>query len=420
MSPDTKPEQPTGSGAHDDLGFALPEPARVSGRRAWLFVAAAAVVIVGAFLAGWLPKVAARRAAEAENTHVTSRLVRVELVKPKVISSDRDLRLPGSIEPVEQTVIYPRAQGYVKRWLVDLGSSVKEGELLAEIDTPELDAQLEQAKAQEAQAEADVARAEASRGFSKVNLARLERLTPEGVSSQAELDRQRAEAEVNQANVTLAKANVAAQQANLRRLAQLKGFAKITAPFAGTIIDRMIERGALVSPTSPLFKLAATTTVRVQAQVPQDVAPSVRTGSSAKVTVREFAGKTFEGTIARSAGALDDVSRTMRIEVRVPNENGQLLSGMYAQVALTLATPHRLFEVPITALYADSRGTRVATIDEQSRVVMKPIGIERDTGQTLEVSTGLDGSERIVKLANAQLTDGALVDVIVATTDAGD
>lgn len=405
--PNTEPPAP-----HDDLGFELPAPVRLPASRTRLLVVLGVIVVLLAFAGGFLPKLFARRALEAETAAARS-LPRVELVAPKVITSDRDLVLPGSIEPLEQTVVYPRAQGYVRRWLVDLGALVKEGDLLAEIDTPELDAQLEQARAQLAQAEADVLRAGANDAFSKTNLQRYQQLAPAGVASQQELDRGRAQAQVDESSVTVAKANVAAQQANVRRLVQMKAFAKVQAPFTGTIVARNVERGALVSPgATPLFKLAALETVRVMVQVPQDVAPSVKTDRPAKVTVREFAGQTFEGTVAHAAGALDDAARTMLVEVRVPNADGKLLSGMYAQVALTLPTPHRLFEVPVTALYSDSKGTRVALVSPENRVVMKTVSIERDTGQALQISTGLEGNERIVKLANASLTDGSAVEVI--------
>jgi membrane fusion protein (multidrug efflux system) len=328
--------------------------------------------------------------------------------------------LPGTVEPLEQTVIYGRSQGYVKRWLVDLGAKVKEGELLAEIDTPEVDAQLEQAKAQAAQAEADVVRAVANESFSKTNLERYIKLAPSGLASQQDLDRQRAQADVDAAAVTVAKANVAAQAANVRRLVQMKGFSRVLAPFDGKVVARNVERGALVNPGStPLFKLAALDTVRVFVQVPQDVAPSVTTDVPAKVKVREFPDHPFEGIVAHSAGALDDLSRTMAVEVRVPNADGALLSGMYAQVALTLKTPHRLFEIPVTALYSDSKGTRVAVVVEGDKVSMRAVGVERDTGQTLQISTGLDGTERIVKLANAGLGEGAQVEVLPAAAAGG-
>jgi RND family efflux transporter MFP subunit len=413
MSSETPTNSKAAPAGDADLDFELPPPAKVSGGKGTLIVAGVLLVMAIAFAAGLLPRLTARRALETEATSTAQSIPRVEVLKAKVITSDRDLVLPGSIEALEQTVIYARSQGYVKKWLVDIGDKVTEGQLLAEIDTPELDAQLEQARAQSAQAEADVVRAKANHNFSQANYERYQKLAPAGVASQQDLDRQQAQAGVDDANVTVAQATVTAQQANVRRLQMLKSFSRVTAPFAGTIIAREAERGALVNAGStPLFKLAAIDSVRVMIQVPQDVAPSVRVSVPAKVTVREFAGVPFAGTVARSAGALDEVSRTMNVEVRVPNPDGKLLTGMYAQVALTLPTPHRLFEIPVTALYSDARGTRVATVGDDGRVTMKPIGVERDTGQSLQISTGLDGTERIVKLANAELTDGSKVEIL--------
>jgi RND family efflux transporter MFP subunit len=371
------------------------------------------VVLLIALAAGLVPRTRAQRAAAEETLEAGRQAPRVELVTPKVLTGDRLLTLPGSIEALEQTVITPRSQGYVHRWLVDIGDKVKAGQLLAEIDTPEIDAQLEQARAQAAQAAADVLRAQASARFSKTTLDRLTRLTPTGVSSQSDLEKQEAQASVDEANVAVAQATVTAQQANVRRLEQLKAFSRVTAPFEGTIVARMAERGALVNAaTTPLFRLAAVDTVRVMVQVPEEVAAGVRVGVPAKVSVREYPGEQFDGVVARSAGALDDRSRTMSTEVRVPNAEGRLLTGMYAQVELTLTTPHRLYEIPVTALYSDAHGTRVATVDANHRVTMRPVLIERDTGQTLLVSTGLSPGDQLVKLANAELGDGSEVELI--------
>ncbi|MFO0723362.1 MAG: efflux RND transporter periplasmic adaptor subunit [Myxococcota bacterium] len=398
-----------------DLGFELPEAATVSRKKVW-WIALAALVVFGLALAvGILPRMRAHRQLEANVARMAEARAtpRVELVKPKLISSDHDLVLPGDVEPLEQTIIYARASGYLKRWLVDLGAHVEEGQLLAEIDTPELDAQLEQAKAQAAQAAADVVRAEANREFSRSNVDRYRRLTPAGVSSQQDLDRQIAQSQVDEANVTVARATVNAQEANVRRLLQLKSFARVTAPFAGSIVSRTAERGTLVNAGgSPLFKLAAIDTVRVIIQVPQDVSPGLAPGLPAKVSIREFPQDTFSGKVTRVAGALDDATRTMNIEVWVQNPDHRLLAGMYASVALSLPVPHQLWEVPVTALYSDARGTRVAVVGPDHRASMRPITIERDTGQTLQISRGLEGSEAIVKLANAQVTEGTLVEEI--------
>ena len=150
---------------------------------------------------------------------------------------------------------------------------------------------------------------------------------------------------------------------------------------------------------------------RIFVQVPQDVAPSVRVGTTALVTIREYAGRPFQGIVARTAGALDPATRTLNTEIRVPNADGALLSGMYAEVALTLATPHRVFEVPGTAVMSDSHGLRVAVVGADSRVRFVPIVVERDTGSAIQISSGLTGDERVVRIATAALNDGESVEV---------
>jgi len=172
----------------------------------------------------------------------------------------------------------------------------------------------------------------------------------------SDLDQRKAQAEADEANVSAAQSNVAAQGANVGRLEQLKAFTRVLAPFAGTITVRSVERGALVSGQSPLFRLAATDPVRVFVQVPQGVAPSVRTQQPALVNVREYPTRPFTGTVVRAAGALDPTMRTMNTEVRVPNPTGELIPGMYAQVTLTLPTPFLVYEIPATALYNDAGG----------------------------------------------------------------
>ncbi len=397
---------------NDDLGFSLPEPRRLTPTRA-LAIAACALVVLGvAFVIGWLPRHRARAALEAETKDAEVSVPRVVVIKPKPLASDRAIVLPGSIQPLEETVVYPRASGYVRKWSVDIGDKVAEGALLAEIDTPELDQQLAQARAQLAQAEAGMIQAQANAAYSKTNAARYERLAPAGVASQQELEKEKAQATVDEANVAVAKANVAAQHANIERLVQLKSFARVTAPFGGTITARMIDRGALVTAgnATPLFRLAATDPVRVFVQAPQDVATVVRVETPAHVTVREFAGRVFDGKIAHAAGALDPTTRTMMTEIRVPNPNGELLAGMYAQVSLTLPTPHRVYEVPATALMSDAKGVRVATVGPGGAIHLLPVAIERDTGATVELASGLDGTERIVKIADVELTEGRVVE----------
>ncbi len=414
MSPDghtPDPHEP--SGASPDLGFALPPPGKLSPARALLVVGAVITVLGGAFVAAWLPRHEAQAELAQSTNAASGAAVRVNVIRPKVLTSDRALLLPGTVTPLLSTVIYSRANGYLRKWNVDIGDKVKEGQLLAEIETPEVDQQLLQARAQLAQADASVTQAVANREFSKANLARYVELTKQGLASQQDLDQHRAQADVDEASVTVAKANVVAMRANISRLEQLTSFGRVTAPFAGTITARSVDTGALVTAgnATPLFTLVAMDPARVFIQVPQDVAPSVQKDVSADVTTREYPHRVFHGVVSRSAGALDPGSRTMNTEIRVSNPDNALLAGMYAEVSLTLPSPHQVYEVPATALFNDARGLRLAVVGNDNRVKLVKVTMERDTGSTALISAGLDGTERIVKLSNAGLSDGSEVEI---------
>ena len=399
---------------HGDLGFALPPPASVSKGRVVVIASVALAVLGAAFAVGYLPRRQERTALEESTKASGDAVWRVEVVAPKEGSSDRAIDLPGSVQPLEETIVYARANGYVRKWRVDIGDKVKDGDLLAEIDTPELDQELDQGRAQLAQTAASLIQAKASRELSKANLERYKALIPSGVVSQADLDQRSAQSQVDESNVNVAQANVAAQEANIRRLGQLKSFARVTAPFGGTITQRTIETGSLVTAgnATPLYKIAAMDPARVFVQVPQDVAVGVRADVPATVSLREYPGRKFEGKVTRAAGELDPASRTMNTEVRVPNPKGELIAGMYAQVALTLPSSHRVFSVPATALISDAKGSRVAVVDADSKVHLVPVVVERDTGSAIEIASGIDGGARVVKLASSELSEGKIVDVL--------
>lgn len=400
--------------AEHDLGFDLPPPASPSKKRLVAGAAILVTVLGAAFLTAYIPRRRARAALEEDVKQTLVAAPRLEVLTPKLLSSDRSLVLTGSVQPLEETVIYPRASGFVRKWSVDIGDKVKEGQVLAEIDAPELDQELSKARAQLAQTRAQLAQTQANRDLSQTNLNRSEQLVAAGVAAQQELDQRKGQVRIDEANVGVAQANINAQQAEIRRLTDLRGFTKITAPFAGTVTSRTAERGMLVSAggTNPLFKLSVTDPVRVFVSVPQDVAPGVKTEQPASVTIREFPGKPFQGIIARTSGSLDPLTRTMNVEVRVPNPDGKLLTGMYSEVALTLPIPHRILEVPATAIFNDSKGMRLAIVTADNKIHFVPITIERDTGATFQISAGLEGSERVVKLANAELTEGMAVELL--------
>lgn len=402
--------------SNEELGFELPPPAKSSRTRV---VAALVIVVGGAFVVGYTQ----HHKASGANPVVSesSGAVHVDVIKAKSLDSDRALELPGVVKPLEETKIFPRTSGYVRKWNVDIGDKVKEGQQLAEIDTPELDAQIAQARAQLAQAQAAVKQTIAQRDFAKSSAARYETLASQSLVSKAQVEQQQADAQTGEANVVAAQSNVAAQEANLRRLLDTKGFANVTAPFAGTITTRSIDRGSLVSDngTTPMYTLVATDPVRIFIDVPQSVAPSIRVGADAKLAVREYGGREFIGKVTRASGALDPEMHIMQTEIQVPNADGALIPGMYVQAALTLPVPHHVLEIPATALYNDAQGLRVALADAQNRVHYVTITIERDTGATLWVATGLTGDERILKIAVPSLAEGDLVDVALAPPPAG-
>jgi RND family efflux transporter MFP subunit len=407
MTPDNPVHDPSEPGSPDELGFALPQPSRTS-RTAVIVVLA--ILLGGGFAFGWSQR---GKAHDRVPAPAEARATRVQVVTPRVIDSDHAIALPGTVRALEQTKLFPRVTGYVRRWLVDIGDKVTAGQLLAEIDTPDLAAQLAQARAQLAQAQAAVNQVAAQRDYSRTNTERYASLADQKLVSKSQVEQTQAQATTDEASVASAQSNVAAQQANVRRLIETQAFSRVIAPFAGTITTRNIERGDLVSETKPveLYTLVATDPVRVLVDVPQTVAPSVRTGSEASLTVREFPGRKFTGKITRSAGALDPDLHTMTTEIQVANADGALMPGMYVQTELSFPVPHRAVEIPATALYSDAQGLRVAVVGPQHKLHFATITIERDTGATLQVATGLTGAEQVVKIAVPGLVEGDPLEV---------
>lgn len=412
-APSELPNRSRPSASDHDTGFALPAPVRVGRTRASALIATVLVVLGAAFLLGYLPRQKARAVLEGSSRRAEDALARVSVVKPKITASAGAIVLPGSIQALQETMLYSRANGYLRRWLVDIGDKVKEGQLLAEIDTPELDQELVAARAQLAQAEASIVQSRANRDFARTSLERVRRLAPAGVTSQQEFEQAQAQEAVAAANLSVSQATAGAQQANIDRLSKLKSFARVVAPFGGVITQRSIDRGALVTAgnATPLFKVATNDPVRVLLQIPQNVAPSIRTHLPAKVSVREYPNRVFQGDVTRASGALDPTLRTMTTEIRLPNPKGELLTGMYAEVSISLPSPHQVFEVPASSLLSDGQGVRVLVVDGENRAHVRTVVVERDTGAMVQIASGLRGNERVVKLASAELQDGQSVEV---------
>lgn len=342
------------------------------------------------------------RALEAESAQLAKTYVKV--ATPTMGGADSTLTLPGSLQGFVQSPISARASGYLRKWTRDIGSRVDKGELLAEIESPEIDQQISQAVATARQAEAGLA-------LARSTLKRWEELRSTGMVSQQQLDERRgAEAQ--------AQATLAAAEANVERLRQLQAFKRITAPFAGVITKRNVDVGDLIDAgaSRPLFVLTQTDPLRVYVDVPQSYAHLLKVGQAVTITQSELRGKSFEGKVARTAGSIDAATRTMQVEIALPNRDGTLLPGAYVQVSLPLKGADGMV-IPTNALMFRGDGMRVATVDASGRVKLVPVKVGRNFGQRIEVIDGLAGGERLVLNPSDSLTEGDQVTVASATPE---
>jgi RND family efflux transporter MFP subunit len=312
--------------------------------------------------------------------------------------------LPGSLQGAQQAPLAARSAGYVKRWTKDIGSAVRKGELLAVIESPEIDQQLSQAEAARGQAAASL-------GLARSTVERWEALRKKDVVSQQELDERRS-------GLAQAVANVAAADANVQRLRQLQGFTRIVAPFDGVITRRNVDVGDLIdSSGKTLFVLTQMDPLRVYVNVPQSYAQLVRPGQKVVVSQSELRGQSFAGEVARTAASIDPATRTMQVEIALPNKDRTLLPGAYVQVELPLAG-QRTLVVPNNVLLFRAEGTRVASVDAANRIRLKPVTLGRNLGESIEVVDGIAAGDRLVVNPSDSLGEGDTV-AVAASEDAG-
>jgi multidrug efflux pump subunit AcrA (membrane-fusion protein) len=431
-------------------------PHHISPVKVILILLLLAAVIIAVALAGYLPRKerveAANAAAEAEKSTLPS------VTSAKVVRApeDTDILLPGTISPVVEASIYARATGYVKKRYADFGDKVTEGQLMAEIEAPELDQQVAQARAslaqvkqQFSQAQAAQIQAESQRDLAKVTSERYNKLVERGAVARQDADTQTATyktanalVEAQKANVAAAQENVQQAQANLDRVLALADYKSVRAPFAGIVTARNVEVGSLISATgggqgaSPMnpasapsaggnemFRVAQTGVVRILENVPQASAPGIQPGLPADVTVTEFPGRKFEGKVVRTSNALDATSRTMLVEVQVVNRDGRLLPGMYAEVRFRYHRESPPLLVPGDALIAGASGMRVAVLtdgqDGSRKVHIQPVTTGRDYGAQTEILAGLQGGETVVVNPGDDVREGALVRAQLMTEGRG-
>ena len=366
-----------------------------SGRARVAIIALLVLVVAGGFTLARRFSEKRALAKETEKLAVPSVLVS----KPTVEPSHDELVLPAQLQAYVESPLFSRTNGYLLHWYKDIGSHVKKGELLAEIDTPEVDQELSQARAgrQQIQAQLELA---------KISAQRWENLRKTDSVSQQEADQQTSA-------YTQAQANLAAADANVRRLEQLESFKHIYAPFSGVITRRNIDVGALINAgsgqTRELFDLAQIDPLRVFVSVPQADAPYVKPGTPASLEMREYTGQKFAGKIVRTADAIDPATRTLLTEIDVPNPDGRLLPGAYAQVHFAVPIQTVRISVPVNALLFRGEGPRVAVVGPDDKVHLKAVTIGRDFGTTVEILTGVETGDQIVLNPADSLEDGQQV-----------
>jgi RND family efflux transporter MFP subunit len=361
-------------------------------RRTW--ITAIVILVMLALGAGRtvLSRMANARALDASSTEQARQYVNTTLAKR--VGAGQTLALPGTLQGFVQSPIAARASGYLLRWTRDIGAKVEKGELLAEIETPEIDQQLSQAIAAREQAASNLS-------LARSTAERWEGLRKKDVVSQQDLDERRSA-------VAQSLAFVAAAEANVQRLRQMEDFKRVVAPFAGVITRRNVDVGDLIDSSRFLFMLSQTDPLRVYVNVPQAYALLVKIGQQVVVTQTELRGQRFLGQVVRTSASIDAVTRTMQLEVTLTNHDGHLLPGTYVQVALPLQASQSLV-APTNTLMFRSAGAMVAVVDAQGRVTLRRVSVGRNYGADFEVLDGISESDRIVLNPPDSLADGQTV-----------
>src|SRR3989454_4776585 len=385
-------EEGVDAGASSPNRLAQSQP-KASRRSRYAVIAGVALVIVAGLALGVIPRLRAQSKLVAATQEVTLRTVTV--TNATRLASSVQLALPGDVRAFEETKIYARADGYLLEWNSDIGAKVEAGQVLAEIDTPELDQELNQARAALAQAQANLVLARSS-------AERWQGLLKARAVSEQKVDEKSSALAAREADVK------AAETAALR-FEKLASFKEVHAPFAGTITRRHVDTGALIRAggnASALFDLAQTDTLRVQVNVPQAYLRDIAIGSTVAIAVAEYPGRVFPGKVLRTSGAFDATTRTMLTEIEVPNRNGELFPGIHVDVQLTLAQANPPIVVPARAVIIRGEGLQVAEVDDANAIRLQKVQAGRDLGRTVEIVSGLSDGARIVTNPTDTLVEG--------------
>ena len=369
--------------------------------RRWWMALLAFLIVVAVIVSGIIP----RKRAEANLAKETQEMAvpTVSVIHPKHSAPLNELVLPANVQAYIDAPIFARTNGYLRRWYVDIGGRVKQGQLLADIETPEVDQQLRQARS-------DLQTAEANLNLAKITSDRYAGLLKtDSVSKQ--------EADNAEGNYAAQRATVSAAEANVKRLEELQSFEKIYAPFDGVVTARNTDIGALIDSGSSggtrteLFHIAQPDKLRVYVNVPEAYAAGVKPGFNVDLMVSEFPGRRFPGTLVRTAEAIDQTTRTLLVEVRVNNPTGTLFSGAYAEAHFKLPTAASSFVLPVNTLLFRSEGLRIATIADGNHAELRPITVGHDYGTEIEVVAGLSGDESVIVNPPDSLVSGQEVHV---------
>jgi RND family efflux transporter MFP subunit len=388
-------------GANDSMAVTPRAPRNGSLGRSAAIVLIAVVVVGLLVLSGVIPRLRSRKALAAETNELAAPTVLV--IQPKRGAPSQEILLPGNIQAFVDAPIYARTNGYLKRWYFDIGSHVKPGQLLAEIESPEVDQQL-------SQAQADLGTAIANLHLSQITANRYSDLIKQDAVSQQETDN---------AVSDLASRNTAVKsaQANVDRLKQLVSFEKVYAPFDGVVtarntdIGQLIDSGASGGQARSLFQVAAINKLRVFISVPQIYSQAATPGLTADLTFAEFPGRRFQGKLVRTSRSIDPTARTLNVEVDVDNSKGELLPGAYTEVHLKLKEDIPTMTIPVSALLFRREGLRVAVAKSDDTAELVPVTLGRDFGDFVEITTGLTGQERIIANPPDSIIDGERLNI---------
>jgi RND family efflux transporter MFP subunit len=402
-----------------------------------LWILLAMVALACLFMLGYWPRMKQAGRLEAAGKPGKRLPPAVTVAALEETPAEAVLELPGNVQAFMETPLFARADGFIKQRWVDIGDRVKSGQLLAEIESPELDQQirearatLERARSSVQQAEASLKQANANLGLAKATAKRWMTLVDKGVLSKQDGDEKQAALEARMADLAAAEAgvrsareSVAANEATLQRLLELQSFRKVTAPFDGVITVRNIDVGSLVSAGSSsslreLFRIAQIHTLRVFVDVPQSEIAGIRPGIECSVILREIAGKAFKGKVTRTANALDPSSRTLPVEIQVPNPGGLLLPGMYATITFNVVRAPTL-RIPSDGYRNTDKGPMVAVLQKGETVHMQPVKLGRDYGSQIEVLGGLKAGQKIITSLSDEVKEGVKVKPVAAPKQPG-